>query len=265
MPPKKEHRFRRLTDGLAAGNILVPTLERALLAQQGVWPAEYPIRVYNKERVWDGYFHPSSHCLTPELELYYAFHPELLVPERYSVGQIMNFQVGSAFHSLLQSMLIHLELVDPAEIEVGFTDERRHCSGRLDIRRMEMPNGKVMPVDIKSSGAPKIADWLMDKYLAQLNVYMDVGCGPEPMEQGMILIIEKQTPHRFREIIVQRDEALLDRIYTRWNRVLEAVQFSDTSMLEWPCHARNSPEHQECPARFVCPLGVPTGQRRPSA
>lgn len=259
MAAKKTSQVRRLADSLQAGHILVPTIEKALLRAQDIWPAEYAIKVYNKERTFDSYFHPSSDTLTPELQLFYEFSPDYDLPkDPLTSAQIMTFQVGSAYHSLIQSMLIHLDMLDPAEVEVGFRDERRHCSGTLDIRSMKMPNGQSMPVEIKSAGyGASIPQHFMDKYIAQLNVYMDVGCG-EPQEQGLLLILEKQSPHRFREILVKRDEILLSQIYRRWNHVLEAVEFGDPSMLQFPCHEFNSKAHVDCPARMVCPLGRPT-------
>lgn len=261
----KARRFARLTDSLSEGWILVPELERALLSQK-VWPDEYVIRVRNKESIDDGYFHPSQHALAPELQLFYEFHPNIKLPQQPPrVEQIMTFQVGSAFHALVQSMLIHLGMLDPSEVECSFVNERRHCSGTLDIRAMTMPDGRRMPVEIKSVGyVNNVSPRLMDKYIAQLNVYMDLGC-EEPQEEGLLLLLEKRYPHRFKEVLVRRDEMLLKSIYRRWDRVREALEFDDPSMLDFPCHEPDSVSHRECPARFVCPLGMPTGERQPGS
>lgn len=256
----KPNRFRRLTDKIATGELLTPYLERELVTRgEGVWPEEYAIHVFNKERVWDGYFHPSSDANLAELQLYYMFHPDYLVKrDPPGVETIMTFQVGSAFHALVQSMLIELGFTTKEECEVHFVDEGHHCSGTLDVRRLTLPNGRVVPIEIKSAGfLPKEPPL---GYQAQFQVYMDLG-DDEPQEEGLMLFLEKSNPHRFREFRIQRDEEMLGTIYRRWDSVLEAIEFDDPSMLPYPCHEVDSKAHKACPARFICRLGPPTGER----
>lgn len=260
----KQNKFRRLTDSLSSGSLLVPWIERELVTRgEDTWPDEYSIRIVNKEHAFDGYFHPSSHANAAELALFYEFHPDYRVHyEPLSAGDVMMFQVGSAYHALVQSMLIHMGLTTEEEVEVPFVNEGRHCSGTMDIRRLTMPSGYVFPVEIKSTAHFPVSPYFLDKYLAQFQVYMDIG-DDEPQEEGIMLFLEKTTPHRFHEVVVKRDEALLERIYRRWDRVLEAIEFDDPSMLDYPCHEVDSRAHKECPARFVCRLGAPTGEKRP--
>lgn len=248
--------FRRLADSASSGGVFVPHLEAALLAKgEKVWPEEYAIKLYNKERVWDGYFHPSSHTMAPELQLYYEFHPDYRVRrEAPSRDLIMTFQVGSAYHALLQSMFIHLGFTTEDEVEVHFTNDERWVSGTVDVRKIFLPNGKTYPVEIKSAGyIPKEPPIY---YINQFQIYMDVGC-EEPQEEGILLYLEKSNPHRFKEFIIRRDEKVLEAVYSKWDRVREAIEFSDPSMLEFPCHEFNSKAHVECPARNVCVLGPP--------
>lgn len=260
--PQKPSLFRRMSDSISSGGVLTPWLERELVTKgENSWPEEYSIRVVNKERHHDGYFHPSGHASASELQLFYEFSPEYqTVHENIGVNQIMMFQVGSAYHALIQSMLIHMGLTTEEEVEVSFVSEKRHCSGTLDIRRLTLPNGKVVPVEIKSAGHFPVGDYFMKKYTNQFQVYMDLG-DDEPQEEGLMLFLEKSTPHRFHEIMIYRDEQLLDQIYRRWERVLEAIEFNDPSMLEYPCHVVDSKAHKECPARFICRLGPPTGEK----
>lgn len=257
MPAKKKPtKFRRLADKIMSGDMLTPILEQALLSKgEHVWPSEYAIKIYNKERKWDGRFHPSSHADAPELQLFYEFNPKYAVRrDPPTVDLIMTFQVGSAFHSLIQSMLIHMELTTEDEVEVPFVNEEHNVSGTVDVRKIYLPNGKIYPLEIKSSGfLPKEPS---DKYIRQFQVYMDIGC-EEPQEEGLMLYIEKNHPHRFKEFLIRRDETILNDIYGKWNRVLEAIEFDDPSMLQFPCHEVNSKAHQECPARNICLLGPP--------
>lgn len=258
--PKPKSRFRRLTDSIAAGGLLVPHLERALVTQGEVWPEEYPIRVYNKERRFDGYFHPSSDAMKSELQLYYEYHPEHreeLYIQPLSASDIMTFQVGSAYHALIQSMLIHLGFTTEDQIEQHFVNKKHHVSGTLDVRQLELPNGDSVPVEIKSAAFMREPP---AGYIAQLNLYLD-NAFDEPQDVGLLLICEKVAPHRLKEWIIKRDEVLLRRIYRKWNNVLEAIEFNDPSMLEYPCHELDTKAHKECPARFICRLGAPTGER----
>lgn len=266
MASKPTSKFRRLTDRLAKGELLTPWIERELVtAGESAWPNEYAIKIINKERHFDGYFHPSGHASAAELALFYEFHPGYQTQhESLSANDVMTFQVGSAYHALIQSMLIHMGLTTAEEVEVSFVSEKRWCSGTLDIRRLTLPgSGKVMPIEIKSTGHYPVSPYFLEKYMAQFQVYMDIG-DEEPQEQGLMLFLEKSSPHRFHELLVKRDEVLLQRIYRKWSRVLEAIEFDDPSMLEYPCHEIDSREHKQCAARFICRLGAPTGEKRPT-
>ncbi len=125
---------------LSRRELLSPLLEKLILDAN--WPEEWALKVHNEERVVDGYFHPSSDALSPELYLYYKFHPDSrLVYERFYPATIMAFQIGSALHSMLQSMLIHLGLTSEEECEVSFVNTERWVSGTVDVRRVQIPNG----------------------------------------------------------------------------------------------------------------------------
>lgn len=264
MGTKPKSKFRRLADSISQGALLVPLIERELVTRgEDTWPDEYSIRIINKERSFDGYFHPSGHASAPELQLFYEFHPDYrTLHEPLSSGDVMTFQVGSAYHALVQSMLIHMGLTTKEEVEVSFVNDGRYCSGTLDIRRLTLPHGRVLPVEIKSAGFFPVSPYFLDKYMAQFQVYMDLG-DDEPQEEGLMLFLEKATPHRFHEVLVKRDEDMLHRIYRKWDRVQEAIEFNDPSMLEYPCHEVDSRGHRECSARFICRLGMPTGEQRP--
>lgn len=229
----KPNLFRRLNDTVGLGGILTPHIERELLLRgEDVWPEEYAIKVYNKERRWDGYFHPSSHAALSGRELFYLFHPDPEVRVKQpppSVELIMTFQVGSAYHSLLQSMLIHLGFTTEEDCEVSFVNKERHCSGTIDVKQVTLPDGSKHLLEIKSAGyLPKSPP---DYYVKQVQVYMDAAF-ETPQQTGILLFLEKSAPHRFKEFLIERDERILDEVYSKWNTVLEALEFNDPSMLE---------------------------------
>ena len=183
---------------------ITPFIEEALIKAD--WPEEYPVKVYNKERKFDNMYHPSSDTTAGELQLYYKFHPDwrpLLQEERIGPTLQMTFQVGSAFHSIIQSMLIHLGFTTMDQVEVKFKNEERMIAGAVDVLSLTTPDGESFIVDIKSTNQlPKEIPY---NYQMQLRVYQD-NCPGAP-DRMAILYIEKSSPHRIRTIEVKKDEA----------------------------------------------------------
>lgn len=229
--------------------VITPYLEEALVKAD--WPEEYPVKVYNKERKFDGCFHPSSDTTAGELQLYYKFHPDwrpLLQEERISPTLQMTFQVGSAFHSIIQSMLIHLGFTSMDKVEVKFLNEERMVAGAVDVLELTTPDGEKFLVDIKSTNQlPKEAPF---NYQMQLRVYQD-NCPGAP-DRMALLYIEKAYPHRIRTIEVEKDETELNKLYDKWSRVRVAIGNNDTSGLRTCCPGPGSNEYNGCPARNFC-------------
>lgn len=228
---------------------ITPHLEEALIHAD--WPEEYPVKVYNKERKFDNMYHPSSDITAGEMQLYYKFHPEwrpLLQEERISPTLQMTFQVGSAFHSIIQSMLIHLGFTSLDKVEVKFLNEERMIAGAVDVLELTTPDGERFLVDIKSTNMlPKEASY---SYSMQLRVYQD-NCPGAP-DRMALLFVEKAYPHRLRTIEVKKDEQELQKVYTKWSKVRVAISSSDPSDLRSCCNGPNDKTYLECPARNFC-------------
>ena len=228
---------------------ITPFIEEALIKAD--WPKEYPVKVYNKERKFDNMYHPSSDTTAGELQLYYKFHPDwrpLLQEERIGPTLQMTFQVGSAFHSIIQSMLIHLGFTTMDQVEVKFKNEERMIAGAVDVLNLTTPDGESFIVDIKSTNQlPKEIPY---NYQMQLRVYQD-NCPGAP-DRMAILYIEKSYPHRIRTIEVQKDEAELNRVYDKWSRVRVAIKNNDNSELKTCCKGPGSSEYNGCAARNFC-------------
>jgi hypothetical protein len=241
----------RTLSTISRGELITPYIEQAVMTAD--WPPEYPVKVYNKERVWDGYFHPSSDPYAGEILLYCKFNPELqkgLLPEHISPSLAMTFQVGSALHAIIQSMLIHLGFTTEEEVEVSYVNEERHTSGTTDIRKLTLPNGREVMVDIKTCS--KLPTSVRANYKTQLRIYQDNV--PDAPDEMVILYIEKAHPHGIRDFIVEKDPDELNMIYAKWNRVLEAVEFNDPSSLTPCCTGSGDKTFDSCPAREVCPI-----------
>ena len=137
-------------------------------------PDEYPVKIFNYPREFDNMYHPSSDIEAGELQLYYKFHPELRLQcqeERISPTLAMTFQVGSAFHSIIQNMLIHLGLTSLEKVEVKFKNEERMIAGAVDVLELTTPDGEKFLVDIKSTN--RIPNEASQQYSMQLRVYQD--------------------------------------------------------------------------------------------
>ena len=233
------------------GEIITPYIEEALLRAD--WPEEYPIRVYNKEREFDNMYHPSTHITKGELALYYEFHPELRLmrkEERISPTLQMTFQIGSALHSMMQSMLIHLGFTKEDKVEVRIRNEERLIAGAIDILELTTPDGERFLVDIKTTNRlPLEASYT---YSMQLRVYQDNH--PDAPERMTLLFVEKAYPHKLRAIEVHKDQDELDKLYNKWDRVRVAIGKNDPSELKQCCNGPETDEFLTCPARSICHL-----------
>ena len=229
--------------------VITPFLEEALVKAD--WPEEYPVKVYNKERKWDGMFHPSSDILAGELQLYYKFHPEfrgMLQEERITPTLQMTFQMGSVAHSIIQNMLIHLGFTTLDEVEVKFLDKEKGISGTTDVRKLTLPNGRTFIIDIKTCNT--LPREVSEYHAMQLRVYKDKieGAGDEMA----IVYFEKSYPHRIRDFVVKEDPKALKELYGKWDRVRVAIRDNSTSELKTCCLGPDSDQFLRCPARGFC-------------
>lgn len=239
----------RSLDSLVRNEKIVPLFEELLL--KGNWPEEYPVKVYNKERKWDGFFHPSSHTRVAPLKLYYEFSKEHrggFIKEKNSPQLEMTYQVGSVFHALFESVFIHIGLTTKEECEVQFVDEDHLVSGTVDIRKLTLPSGEELLVDIKSCSI--IPNMPEVQYVEQLRCYLDF-CPGAP-STGALFFVEKGHPHRVREFIIEKNEDEQIQVYRRWDSVLEALEFRDPSSLPTCCDGPGSSMFENCPAKLVC-------------
>jgi hypothetical protein len=167
------------------------------------------------------------------------------------------FMIGRYYHELLQYIIVEaLGFATWGDVEkehdMNFVTPggtRYRVRGFLDVARCEIPGqpGPVL-VDVKTMtsrvygmGQPP-AD-LMEKYEAQVKLYLEF----EDLPTGIIVVAEKDNPHRFREIVVERDGALVDRIMEGWDFVADCLAEGDT-VPDCTCH-----NPATCPARAVYP------------
>jgi PD-(D/E)XK nuclease superfamily len=224
-------------------------IEEALMLGD-VFPEEYPVRVFNKERKFDNMYHPSSDVMAGELQLYYRFHPEMRLQcqeQRMTPTLAMTFQVGSVFHSVLQNLLIHLGFTSLDKVEVKFRNEERMIAGAVDVLELVTPDGTFL-VDIKSTNQlPKEAS---EQYAMQLRVYQD-NCPGAP-DRMALLFVQKAYPHKIKTIEVKKDDEALQKIYDKWDRVRVAIKNNSSAGLKHCCNGPTDEVFLGCPARKIC-------------
>lgn len=243
--------FDALLGSLAERDLILPYFEAALLSDR--WPDSYTVRIDSAPYygAGDGYFHPSSHPLKGERELYYMMHPDYagkLTAERPSLQREMAFSVGSAVHGILQTQMQMAGLItSPEDIEVEYLDHENHVRGRIDWITHHPSDGSRLPVEFKTRTPHKFASQVEPEpsWLAQLNLALD----SQDCDLGILLMLELGYPYRLREYRVKRDHELLDSIYSKFSRVREAIA---TNTPPRYCCAEGSDTMKVCPARDMC-------------
>jgi hypothetical protein len=211
----------------AQGELLVPHLNNWFAA--GEFPDEIPLVIRpNKER--DDAFHPSS-ALMCERALYAKLSGDL-PPEQTRLDQEKTFMIGRYYHELIQWIVVdQLGLATWEDVEkehdLHFVTGRGHpyrVRGFIDVARMELP-GSDEPVllDIKTMasrlyGMAQPPAGLMEKYEAQVRIYLEF----EDLPRAIILVVEKDNPHRMREIVVERNGSMVDAVMEGWENVVNS-------------------------------------------
>lgn len=243
--------FESLLNSLAHRDLILPYFEAALLS--GNWPTSYSVEIDSAPYygAGDGYFHPSSHPMKGERELYYMMHPDYagkLVAERPSLQREMAFSMGSALHGIMQTQMQMAGLItSPDDIEVEYVNHEHHVRGRIDWITHHPTNGSRLPVEFKTRTAFKFSSQKEPEpsWVAQLNLALD----SQDCDLGILLMMESGFPYRCAEFQVKRDHELLDSIYSKFDRVREAVA---TSTPPQHCCPPDSDVMKACPARQVC-------------
>jgi hypothetical protein len=245
--------FDGILKRLANQDIILPHLESAVMADN--WPAKYFAEIDSTPYygLGDGYFHPSSHPMLDERQLYYMFHPDTrdqMIPERRNLGSHIILSVASAIHATLQTQMRMSGLVTSDEdVEYEYVNDEHHVRGRIDFIATH-PNGLRYVVEFKTCHPyvfKRLEGIPMDKWKAQLNIGMD-NSGVDN-DTGILMVMESGSPYPLHEMHIQKDQQLLDDIYGKFDRVRAAIA-SDT--IPRHCCNAGSPEMKKCPARGVC-------------
>lgn len=225
----------KLTKSLAQNNVLAPFLDRAFETFDEPWTFDYT------EKVGDDAWHPSGDC-TPKVTTLYAKASGDKERESITGSLRKSFMVGHYWHQLIQYIIVNkLGFATDNDIERkgvkvwqpypkpddGKALPYHWVTGSGDIAPMTTPRWTGI-VDIKTIGGAqfkecqttkKLPPRFDSKYTAQINIYMDLF----DQEKGLILGVNKDSPHDFIEFQFERNQQLIDAIYAKWHFVSECL------------------------------------------
>lgn len=256
--------------------IVVPRL-LAFFSGTPVLPVvSIPIRNF-EVRHPDGWFHPSTHPLMTERQLYhYLVHPQEWLPDPFSVTSILAVTQGVFWHYFVQSILEKIGLLRVINPDGEHSWDRVECPVEDPVLRSKgsldgIINSDNVPVlqedegfEFKTMstfsmkqcprGAPddraRLEWWKADhpEYYAQNQEYMRM----RGLNHMRVVVLGLQSPFPFIELKVPYSPSAAWVVSDKYARVIQAV--ADRS---YPaqCCVVGSTQAKLCSARGICPIG----------
>lgn len=270
--------FRRMAQMVSQDLVVVPLVESYMRASKFPKVFDVTFRDEGKERVPDGFFHPSTHPTMEPRQLYFYLtaDPDDLVPEEIEYENRMAMIMGTAVHSFIQTCMIDAGiLLKPMGTcvacgrehgtkksqcdEFGAMDKtlgrRGHMDGILQITAAGWGRGLFEFKTINPKACFGLShhnlEWLKTKkpmYYAQLQDYLDM----TGMSKALILFAILGFPWKLVEIEVPYDHEFVAGLKRKYRHVREAEESGE---MPDPCCAIRSKEAKACFARDVCPVG----------
>lgn len=265
--------FRGMGTGQDLGEEVVPLLRRYLTN-----PKTKPFTVDVDRflpRPPDGKFHPSSHPLWTERQLYwYLVEPERMVPEPFDPHNTMAVTAGAFWHSFIEMCMKDLGLlVGDAKrcrhrnctddrycpevfVEDSVTGAQGSMDGQLPAKVWEFKTCwpghidkiEVDPLaDVYERCAVFKAKW--PGYYAQVQEYMRMA----RLMETRVVLLAPVMPYAMTEVAVVYDHVHSYQVEMKYLRAREAAAIG---VMPNPCCAPGSKESRQCIARQVCPHGL---------
>ena len=183
-------------------------------------------------KVGDDAWHPSGHC-TPSVTDLYEIATGQVAQKDWGTSMLKTFMVGHFWHQLLQKAVLDLGFAEPEAIErrgiEDWSDSEDPLSDPLpfhwatgagDVAPCSIPGYGDYVIDFKTQNSRSFKEtslpgWCADKYEAQINIYMDFF----DLENGLIVCIDKDSPHGMKEFTFNRNQPLIEAIYAKWRFV----------------------------------------------
>lgn len=264
---KPSRRFNNVITASEGGTQIIPILYGYL--EGGMLPDPFTVKVRGGtgDRPPDGWFHPSTHPLLEERQLYYYLtDPDGWEPEPFSYTIKMSALVGSMVHDVVETALMDLGylikpkgtcpacgLKQPSQCkEHGAVDHetgtRGHMDGRLADEGFEFKT--AMPwilKDIRNNDVAAFrAKW--PYYYAQVQEYMRM----TRLLSYKVVFWAMGNPWEMREFTITADPVFQAGIERKYRNVRRAVELEEVPMV---CCVPGSSKSRTCPARR-CPVKV---------
>jgi hypothetical protein len=243
--PNKDNLVRNLVKR----HKFVQHVEKMIGEQEWNWSASF------EPKPGDDGWHPSGHC-TPSLHALYTEASMLMAARKdpnvqyvkaHPVSLRKTFAVGHFWHAYLQFITVASGLCDSEAIErrgihgwgeivnrpppthiapytETFYKPYHWATGSGDIAPVELPGHGPYLIDFKTMKGTdfkqqRMPNWTADKWECQVNIYMDWF----DLEHAIIVGIQKDSPHEFKEFEFERNQPLIDAIYLKWQIVSECL------------------------------------------
>lgn len=251
--------YKTMIRGISSGKKLEPLILNALSDPQhkGFQMEIRPGKGSNRPP--DGWFHPSTHPLWTERQLYYYLaYPEMMVKDPFDFLGTMATTGGLFWHEFMQHILVDAGVLTDTEtyVEDAETGSRGSMDGILvfdEAWEFKTMNGMKMK-KFTELGPPDSPELLAafkkgcPVYWAQAQEYLRMS-GYRTMR---FTIMEAAYPFTLAEIAVPYTPQDAMPIAEKYRAVRQAVA---DQLIPQPCCIPGSQESRNCVARDVCPIG----------
>jgi hypothetical protein len=208
---------------LAKKEILVPHINNYLARAD--FPETFDIEIRTGKEPDDAY-HPSSDCYPCECELYNK-RMGLAEKQELTATSHKNFFVGHFWHGILQNIICdRLGFCEKEDVEkeLRYQDHEWWARGFADIAKCDVPGKGSYLIDFKTMNSfsfQKPSVDLLVKWQLQVACYM---AWDNRVDSAIIIGIQKDTPHEFKEFVFQRDDSILEEVYNKWTNVSKSIR-----------------------------------------
>lgn len=262
---KPSGRFQRVIEASEGGTEIIPILYGYLEGGKLPDPFTVKVRGGTGDRPPDGWFHPSTHPLMTERQLYYYLtDPGAWEPEPFSYTIKMSALVGSMVHDVVETALFDLGylikpkgtclacgLPQPSKCkEHGAVDHRTqsrgHMDGRTPLEGFEFKTSIPWALkDIRNNDVAAFKEkW--PYYYAQVQEYMRM----TGLLSYKVIFWAMGNPWEMREFTITADPVFQAETERKYLAAREAVRLGEVPMV---CCSPGSPQSRSCPARR-CPV-----------
>ena len=249
--------FRKMMGGADDGLILKPLLSSYL--SNGIQP-EFTVQFARKgQRHPDGWFHPSTHPLWTERQLYYYLtDPKGLRPDPLGEVGMMAVTVGTVLHTFLQAIVVDMGVVAAESVEAKLSDPETKARGAID-GIVKVGNVEAVwdfktahPIALSKLQDLDLETWVAKYpyYYSQQQEYMRLS----GLKLAIVSMMGTASPWEQREFHIPYNPDFAEATADKYRRVLSYVESGVLPPIA--CCVPGDATSKTCIARVPCPHGV---------